>query len=160
MKSTTIGDILASLLGSFFVATWLSYKILGYYEVNLWVFGGCMIISFIASFYGIVFFRKKHTAVTPINLLPKLWDKLFPIYLLFWLVILVYWGIHLGNIFDDNFGKRLLDSIDNSFTRFWIDIYATGANGLPVPTEAGLVVVLFFTIISRFLGAIRLGAKQ
>lgn len=160
MKSKTIVDVLASLLGSFFIATWLSYKILGYYEVNFWVFGGCMLIFFVTSFYGIVFFRKKHTAVTPTNLLAKLWDNLFFIYLLFWMIILVFWGVHLGNIFDDNFGKRLLDSIDNSFTRFWLDIYATGANGLPVPTEAGLLIVLFFTIVSRFLGAIRFGAKQ
>ncbi len=160
MKSKIIGDLLASLLGSFFIATWLSYKILGYYEVNLWGFGVCMLISFTTFSYGIIFFRKKHMVVIPTNLLPRLWDKLFPIYLLFWAVILVYWGIHLGNIFDDDFGKRLLDSIDNSFTRFWLDIYATGANALPIPTEAGLVVVLFFTIISRFLGAIRFGAKQ
>lgn len=154
------GDIFASIIGSFFMASWVSYKILGYYEVNFLVFGICMLLFFLASLYGIMSFRKKYVSVVPTNWLPKTWDMLFPLYLLFWGGVLVYWVIHLGDVFDDNFGKRLLDSIDNGFTRFWLDIYATGANGLPVPTEMGLLAVLFFTIISRFLGAIRLGEKK
>lgn len=160
MRHKIFADIVALLTGNFFISVWLTYKVLGYYEVDYFIFGAIYLVGFVSSMYFLFRTRKKYIHIPNNNLLSKLWDFLLPTYLLFWGIVFIVWTLHLGDIFDENFGKRFLDSIDSRFTRFWLDIYATSANGLPVPTETSLIIVIFFTVISRFLGAIHLGAKK
>jgi len=149
----TISDVLATLIASNFLSNFIAYR-LGNYEVkslSYWILFALLVALFLS---GLIFLRKSR------NPRKNIWDLIFPIFLLVFALSLVAFAISLGDIYDKNFGKKLLDKIDSDLMRNMIDIYASGANQTLLLKPIGMALVLVLTIIPRFLGALSGSRKQ
>ena len=139
-------DAFASGIASNVLANFAAYHI-GSYNIDTpvyWLFFLGFMLLFLA---GLIVLRKQRPQKR------NIWDLIFPIFLLSIALLLLGQAISLGDIYDKDFPKKLLDSIDSSFTRSMIDIYASGANESLITKPIGLFVILVGTIISRFIGA-------
>lgn len=141
-----LGDAFASLIASNILGNFIAYYA-GNYEVKsstYWITFFILITLFIV---GLIFLRKQKTQKK------NIWDFIFPVFLVSFALLLIGAAVSLGDIYDKDFGKKVLDSIDNDFTRNLLDIYASSANQALIVKPLGLFLVLFCTILSRFLGA-------
>lgn len=140
-------DAFAVLMGSNVLANFMTYHIATYenYTFVFWVFFTILLVSFLG---GLILLRKQNLQKR------NVWDLVFPVFLLALMGLLVGVALSLGDIYDKDFGAKVLDKIDSDFTRTMIDIYASGANETLIFKPVGLIIVLFATVLSRFLGAI------
>lgn len=152
MWKKIIFDVIASLLSSYILAVWLDYNFVGSkFEVESLIFGilfGVLALAQIILFYIL---RKKQSP--PLPLLNKIFDIIFPFFLIGTILSFIGMGIYIGDIYDERVGQRIMDSVSNDFTRNFIDIYASGGQGALIVKPLGLLLFLLSTSISRFLGA-------
>ena len=150
MNKKIILDTVASLLSSYVLAVWLDYNFIGgNSDVEPLVYGILFGVFSLAQVLIFYIFRKKQ--VYPLPLVNKIFDFIFPLFLISIVLTLTGLGIYMGDIYDENFGQRVINTISNDFTRNLIDIYA-GGKGL-ILKPLGLFLFLILTSISRFLGA-------
>lgn len=149
----TLNDVLASLMASNVLSSFIAYR-LGNYEVESGTYWTLFLIFLLIFLFGFIFLRKSKPQKR------NIWDLIFPIFLLSLALLLLGLAISLGDIYSEDFGKRLLDSIDSDFARNMIDIYASGANQALLLKPIGLTLVLAATVFSRFLGALSSFKKQ
>jgi len=147
-----INDVFATLMASSFLATFVAYRI-GNYEVESLSYWILFVLFTILFLSGLIFLRKSRPQRK------NVWDWIFPISLLGFAIGLVAFAMSLGDIYDKNFGKKLLDKIDSDFMRSMVDIYASGANETLLLKPLGLILVLLATIVPRFLGALSSSRK-
>ncbi|MCU0437718.1 MAG: hypothetical protein MUC49_07355 [Raineya sp.] len=151
MRKKIILDIVASLLSSYVLAVWLDYNFIGgNSNVEPVVYGilfGILSIVHITIFYKL---RKKQPL--PLPKINKIFDLIFPVFLISIILIFIGIGIYIGDIYDENVGQRIMNSVYNDFTRNFIDLYA-GGKGALIVKPLGLFLFLIFSSISRFLGA-------
>lgn len=142
-----INDVLATLIASNLLSSFTVYH-LGNQEVKSGMYWIAFVIYMLIFLSGLILLRKTKPQKK------NIWDLVFPIFLLSSAFLLLGFAISLGDIYDENFGKKLLDSIDSDFMRMMIDIYASGANATLLLKPLGLFCVLSTTLLPRFLGAL------
>jgi len=148
----TISDVLATLIASNCLSNFIAYR-LGNYEVESLSYWILFVLFTILFLSGLIFLRKSRPQRK------NIWDLIFPVALLVFALSLVAFAMSLGDIYDKNFGKKLLDKIDSDFMRSMVDIYASGANETLLLKPLGLILVLLATIVPRFLGALSSSRK-
>ena len=149
----TVNDVFATLIASNLLANFTAYH-LGNQEVESGMYWIAFVAFMLIFLFGLIFLRKSKPQKK------NIWDLIFPIFLLSLALLLLGLAISLGDIQSEDFGKKLLDSIDSDFARNMIDIYASGANQALLLKPIGLTLVLAATVFSRFLGALSSFKKQ
>ncbi|GAB4131020.1 MAG: hypothetical protein OHK0045_17640 [Raineya sp.] len=139
-------DLLASLIGSNVLANFIAYNV-GNYEINTSLYWLLLVVFVFIFLGGLIFLRQQKIQEK------NYWDFIFPISLLAFACLLLGAVFSVGDVYDKDFGKKLLDKVDSDFTRTLIDIYASAANQSLVVKPIGLLIVLATTVLSRFLGA-------
>ncbi|MDX1905379.1 MAG: hypothetical protein SFU27_14630 [Thermonemataceae bacterium] len=151
MKKKIFLDTLASLIAANALATYTDYYWLGQkFEIEILYALLVFFVSFFSFLGFLISLRKQENTTT---LIGNSLDYVFIAYLLFLVVGLglAFWK--LGDIYDKNFGKRLLDLIDNEAVRNFLDIYATASNSNIILTHFGLLLLLLLTVFPRVLAA-------
>jgi drug/metabolite transporter (DMT)-like permease len=152
-KKKIVSDIFATLLASNVLANFMAYH-LGNYEVEpptFWLIFTIFVFLFLG---GLVWLRRNKPQRR------NFWDLIFPIFLLSLALLIFGVAFSVGDIYDKEFGKKLLDKVDSDAMRSLIDIYASGSQEALIVKPLGLALVLIGTVVSRLLGAWRTAAKQ
>lgn len=153
MKSKFFWDLLACLLAAYFITTHLDYYYIStVYELDMWVYIPLYILLFVFCLLGLLQIRRKNRAKHP-TAISKTLDALFPLFIIAFLSFLIGVSFYLtSNLGDENIGQKIMDLIDNDFSRLLIDLYAVPVAGL-VLKPLGMLLMLFCTYISRYLAA-------